>query len=222
MLGASWPAPCSKTSVASPFQVLFASLIFGAIAIAVVAAIARVLKANKTAAPVVTPRPPGGLVSADAITEAPFAKRQYFFSAAERSFYEIVRRLAPEHTVFAKVRLADLVRVQAKGREFWQRFNSISSKHVDFVLCDPQLAPVVAVELDDSSHEAEQRLKRDAFVDDVLAIASIPIVHIRAKRGYVLDEVREQLAPYLSAKSPAEAAHADAPYMPPAGWRPAL
>jgi hypothetical protein len=31
----------------------------------------------------------------------PFAKRKYFFSAAERSFYEVLRRLVPEHVVFA-------------------------------------------------------------------------------------------------------------------------
>lgn len=152
----------------------------------------------------------------------PFARRSYFFSAAERSFYEILCRLSPEHTVFAKVRLADLVRVQASGREFWQRFNSISGKHVDFVLCDDRLSPVVAIELDDSSHDQPERLQRDQFVDSVLESASLPIIHVKAKRGYVLDEIRQLLSPHLRMNSPTVTESSDAGYMPPRGWRPSV
>ena len=150
----------------------------------------------------------------------PFARRNFFFSAAERSFYEILCRLSPDHTVFAKVRLADLVRVQASGREFWQRFNSISAKHVDFVLCDAQLAPIVAIELDDGSHDEPERLARDQFVDSVLESAALPIVHVRAKRGYVLDEIRQLLAPHLRMNSTNVTDSSAATYLPPKGWRP--
>ena len=160
--------------------------------------------------------------AADSSAPPPFARRSYFFSAAERSFYEILCRLSPEHTVFAKVRLADLVRVQASGREFWQRFNSISGKHVDFVLCDEQLAPIVAIELDDSSHEEPERLARDQFVDSVLESAALPIVHVPARRGYVLDEIRQLLAPHLRMNSPTVSEPADSKYLPPKGWRPSV
>ena len=40
-----------------------------------------------------------------------------FFSTAERSFYEILRRIAPNHTIFAKVRLADLVLIRTNDPE---------------------------------------------------------------------------------------------------------
>lgn len=33
----------------------------------------------------------------------PYAKRKFFFSAAELFFYEVLRRLVPEYTVFAKI-----------------------------------------------------------------------------------------------------------------------
>lgn len=152
----------------------------------------------------------------------PYSAKKYFFSAAERSFYEVLRRLSPDHTVFAKVRLADLVHV-AKGAGNWQsHFNRINRKHLDFVLCNRDLAPVVAIELDDSSHDEEDRKARDEFVDQVLAAAGLPIAHIRAKRTYVPDEIRAALHPYLPAKSPAEVAYPDERYMPPAGWRPAF
>jgi very-short-patch-repair endonuclease len=127
----------------------------------------------------------------------PFAKREYFFSAAERSFYEVLRRLTPDHTLFAKVRLADLVRVTTKGSDWRSQQNRIDRKHVDFVLCNADLAPVLAIELDDSSHSEQRRRDRDAFVDQVLVAAAIPIVRVPARRGYQLDELRQLLSPHL-------------------------
>lgn len=152
----------------------------------------------------------------------PYSKKKYFFSAAERSFYEVLRRLAPDHTLFAKVRLADLVYVR-KGTGSWQsHFNRINRKHLDFVLCNRDLAPVVAIELDDSSHDGEEREARDEFVDQVLASAALPIVHIRAKRAYAPDDLRAALHPFLPARPPADIPHPDERYMPPKGWRPAV
>ena len=146
----------------------------------------------------------------DKPVQPPFTVRRDFFSGAEQSLYEMLCRLCPGHTVFAKVRLADLVHVQASGRDFWQRFNSICGKHVDFVLCDERLAPVVAIEL----HDDGEKLKRDAFVDTVLNTASLPIVHVRAKRGYVLDEIRQLLAPHLRIDSASVSESAEATYLP--------
>ena len=190
---------------------------FGGVAICVAAVLIR--RSSAAAKPEIGL---GRQLPFDPAAPAPFARRPYFFSAAERSFYEILCRLTPEHTVFAKVRLADLVRVQASGREFWQRFNSVSGKHVDFVLCDERLAPVVAIELDDASHEEPERLKRDQFVDSVLTSAALPIVRVRAKRGYVLDEIRQLLAPHLRMNSANVSEPGDAAYMPPKAWRPSV
>jgi very-short-patch-repair endonuclease len=117
----------------------------------------------------------------------PYVRRKYFFSAAERSFYEVLRRLLPEQTVFAKVRLADVIRVP-KGTDSWQsHHNRIDRKHLDFIICDADLAPIVAVELDDSSHDGDERRERDRFIDQALAATQFPIIHVRAKRGYQLD-----------------------------------
>jgi hypothetical protein len=52
--------------------------------------------------------------------DQPYAKKKYFFSVAERSFYEVLRRLVPTYTVFAKVRLADLI-YATKGTGAWRR-----------------------------------------------------------------------------------------------------
>src|SRR5688500_16792275 len=55
-----------------------------------------------------------------------YSKKKYLFSAAERSFYEVLKRLVPpEYTVFAKVRLADLVYVSKGAADRQSHFNRI-------------------------------------------------------------------------------------------------
>jgi len=54
--------------------------------------------------------------------------------------------------------------------------------------------PYMAIELDDRSHQREDRQKRDAFVDDVLTQAGIKIAHIWASSPYDLQTIRNQLS----------------------------
>jgi very-short-patch-repair endonuclease len=126
----------------------------------------------------------------------PYSRRNCLFSAAERSFYEILQRLTPEHTVFAKVRLAELVHVQGTvSRQM--HLNRLDRKHIDFVVCDKNLAPVFAIELDGTSHQQADSRTRDEFVDEVLAAAALPVIHVRARHAYVMDEIHRLLLPYL-------------------------
>ena len=123
----------------------------------------------------------------------PYKKKDYLLSAAERSFYEVLCSVVDNQLhVFPKVRLMDLVYLP-KGTENWQRHkNRVISKHVDFVLCDRQnIAPVLVIELDDASHEREDRRERDTFLDKALATASLPILHVAAKRSYAPKELAE-------------------------------
>src|SRR5690242_15985936 len=122
-----------------------------------------------------------------------------FFSAAERSFCEILRTIAPDHTVFAKVRLSDVMFVSPEN-EADQTSHRVQSRHLDFLVCDMTLAPVLAVQLDDSSHPRRDRNARDEFVDTLMAAAQIPIVRIPA--AYSLDDIRRLIFPHLHSLGP--------------------
>ena len=94
---------------------------------------------------------------------------------AERSFFGVLQQaVASDYQIFAKVRLADIVRpVRNPSRSGWQSaFNRVTGKHVDFVLCDTSRLGVVAViELDDRTHKTFERGVRDGLVDSALADA---------------------------------------------------
>lgn len=123
----------------------------------------------------------------------PYKRRDYLMTAAERSFYGVLCDVVDGQLhVFPKIRLLDLLYLP-KGTENRQgHMNRVMSKHVDFVLCDLQnVKPQLVIELDDSSHEREDRKERDAFVDRALEAASLPILHIAAKHTYAPKELAD-------------------------------
>ncbi len=118
-------------------------------------------------------------------------------SAAERSFFGVLRQaLSNDYQIFAKVRLADIVRpVPGPSRSGWQAaFNRITGKHVDFVICDSASLMVRAViELDDRTHQRFERSNRDSIVDAALSDAQIPVVRIQARASYAPGQLRDQI-----------------------------
>lgn len=132
----------------------------------------------------------------------PYEKQPSLFTPAERSFLGVLEQaVGSEFRIMGKVRLGDIVKVKSgldnKARQ--SAFNRIQSKHVDFIACDPNdLSIQFAVELDDKSHEREDRQDRDAFVDNVMEAAGIPIIHFQARRAYVVQEVKDTLVAKLN------------------------
>jgi hypothetical protein len=130
----------------------------------------------------------------------PYRVQRQFLSPAELSFYRVLMQAAGTRAVICpKVNLADVFAIQAQDRsDYVTHRNHIDRKHVDFLLCHPDtMQPLVAVELDDSSHERPDRQERDEFVDQVFAAAELPLLHIPARRGYVVTELAAQLTPYF-------------------------
>ena len=82
--------------------------------------------------------------------------------------------------LLSKVRIADFVEPiqQSYTREFYQWFNKINCKHIDFLICDPvTIKPIVAIELDDYTHKYNSRKDRDIFIDNVYSSINLPIIH---------------------------------------------
>jgi len=130
-----------------------------------------------------------------------YRRKPYLLSKAERSFYGVLAQAVGDKAlIFSKVRVADVLAPQ-KGlnRANWQRaFNQISAKHVDFLLCDPQECAVkLAIELDDASHGSAKRQKRDAFLEQACESSGLPLLRIKAARGYGVADIRQQVEAIL-------------------------
>jgi len=125
--------------------------------------------------------------SSEKSEDLPYVLKRYLMSKAERSFFGVLEQVADSsrYYIFPQVSLNNLVTVE-KGTGSYQAFhNKVDRKSVDFVLFDRStISPVLALELDDASHDREDRQERDAFVDRVLAKAGLPLLHVRAQAAY--------------------------------------
>lgn len=123
--------------------------------------------------------------------------RPYLLTNNEWRFYKALKPITDKYNlhILAKVRLGDLVDVK-KGLSKSERnkaYARVKSKHVDFVLANPEnLAVYCVIELDDSSHQRIDRQQRDYFVDEVCKTVKLPIIHCTGING-VEDEICDKL-----------------------------
>lgn len=117
-------------------------------------------------------------------------KKRWLLTYNEKDAYKKLQAAAGEigYTVFSKVRLLDLLE-PVSGKNYRSYFYKVQAKHVDFVLLDEKLVARCIVELDDASHDADDRKARDAFVDEVVTSVGYQIIHTRA----VTDETIAQI-----------------------------
>ena len=129
----------------------------------------------------------------------PYKTRDGFLTSAELSFYGVLTStIGSRATICPKVGLRDLFWVAA-SQDYQAHWNRISQKHVDFLLCHPQtMQPLLAIELDDSSHSSPRRQHRDADVDHIFEAAGLPLVRVPTQRSYQTQDLSTGLNPYLN------------------------
>jgi hypothetical protein len=125
-------------------------------------------------------------------------QRGRFLTTNEKSFLMTLdAALGRNYRAFAQVRLAELASpmLGANPPSRRQALNGVIAKSVDFVICDVlTLDPVAAIEVDDRSHLLPERQQRDAFVNAVFLEIGLPLMRVKARRAYSVDELRVMCA----------------------------
>ncbi|GAG00424.1 unnamed protein product [marine sediment metagenome] len=115
----------------------------------------------------------------DKVEKLPYKTRPYFLNKSEMAFFLELRKTVPgEYYIFSKVRIIDFIEPIDKANYAKWR-NKIWAKHVDFLICDQQSKPVMAIEVDGKSHRRPDRIERDKFVDKVFADTGLELQRIR-------------------------------------------
>ena len=122
-----------------------------------------------------------------------YTKNEKLLSLSEISFFHILKQIFPqEYNVFSKVRLADIISV--KGKKWQQGFNKIKAKHIDYVITEASTSKILlAIELDDSSHNTERAQKNDMVKDNALKEAGLPLLRIKAQKNYNTESIKEEI-----------------------------
>lgn len=108
-------------------------------------------------------------------TEAPwpyYTKKP--LSTPEQVLYHRLVAALPEHIVLAQVQLSRLLGVK-RGSSFNEWNNRINRMSVDFVVCAKDSTALLAIELDDKSHQKPARIEADAKKNRALADAGLQL-----------------------------------------------
>lgn len=121
----------------------------------------------------------------------PYKKKRYLLTEAEHRFFIALQEaIEDQYYIFPQIHLANLLYVP-KGTYHWKTyFNRIIQKSVDFVICEKEyLSPVLAIELNDSSHNLPDRIERDKFVEASLEKSGLPILIVLNQGSYDEDSI---------------------------------
>lgn len=99
-------------------------------------------------------------------------------SEREQVLYWRLRKVLPDQMILAQVAVSRILRVE-KGHDFRTWLNRINRMTVDFLVCLPDGTIVAAVELDDSSHDVDERALADAKKTKALESAGIKLLRFR-------------------------------------------
>jgi very-short-patch-repair endonuclease len=108
----------------------------------------------------------------------PFYEKKLLSEPEQILYHRLVKAL-PECLVLAQVQLSRMLGVRRGSGFEWR--NRISQLSVDFVVCLKDSSVVVAIELDDSSHESPKRRETDAKKDKALEDAGVPMLRWSVK-----------------------------------------
>ena len=136
----------------------------------------------------------------------PYQSQDRLLTEAEISLYRSIQQSLSLHRktedliVFAKVRIADVINPgkSLDGNDWQDALGRISSKHFDYVICAAEDSQIrLLVELDDGNQRSVKKLRRDHFLDQVCASASLPLLRIPVQQGYEPEELWQSISTKL-------------------------
>lgn len=120
---------------------------------------------------------------------ASFYKKSPLTEIEQILYYRLVSAL-PDYVVLAQVQVSRIVGMK-QFSQGW--FNKISRKSVDFLICQKNFSILAAIELDDSSHDTEERQAKDADKDAALKGAGIRMIRCRASDLPTTDAIQKMM-----------------------------
>lgn len=118
----------------------------------------------------------------------PYRCKEYLLNEAERNLFHSIGHIlqGSRYMICPKVRLADIMDLPARSQNRQEYLNRIRIRTVDFLICElPQLAPALAITLEDKSSAAKEKLS-DQFTANAIKATGLP--HLIYKRSNLPDE----------------------------------
>ena len=109
-----------------------------------------------------------------------YNRKYVIMTEREQEFYKKLKLVCGDSIlIFPQIHLSSLFFHNVKGQNFKLAFRFINRLSVDFVLVDSRnFKTLLAIELDDSTHNEKDRVKRDLIVNDIFEKANFPLLRV--------------------------------------------
>lgn len=131
-----------------------------------------------------------------------YSKKPHIISESEIQFLHVLEEVidSERYRICPQLHLDTVLNHKISGQDWRAARSRIKQKSLDFVICDRiSLAPILAIELDDSTHRRSRNAQSDAFKNDVLESCGIPL--LRFKHFYSLEDVSLKVGSVLESQS---------------------
>lgn len=124
-----------------------------------------------------------------------YKRKGFIMTKAENDFFDVINEaVGNSYYVFPQVHLSEFLDYKVKGQNWDHALHYINQKSVDYLVCDKQYRqPLLAIELDDWSHESEARQQRDANVERMLREAELPLLRFKDVKNMMTTEVAARI-----------------------------
>ncbi|MFA6982087.1 MAG: DUF2726 domain-containing protein [Patescibacteria group bacterium] len=131
-----------------------------------------------------------------------YTKKDYLLTAPEHDLFDTLMKVAgDQYYIFPQVHLSTLFDHKIFGQGWRGALSHIQRKSVDFVICDKEhIKPLLAIELDDSSHDEEDRIERDEEVEGIFEQAGVPLLRFKNRDRMNIDLVSSKIRGILDSQ----------------------
>lgn len=129
-----------------------------------------------------------------------YRKNKSLLTFQERKFLYtvLIKEVGTQYRIYVKVRFGDLIWIVNESKDKRNYSNQLQCKHIDFVLCHASsLEPVLAIELDDSSHSQYDRRESDELKNRVCDEADLPLLRVKVQSEYPISEIGAEIRKLL-------------------------
>ena len=125
--------------------------------------------------------------------EYTYVKKEHIITQHELAFYQTLHEAVSGCIIIPQAHLSMFLNHKIHGQNWSRAFSRINGKSVDFLICTNDMRPLLAIELDDITHNRPDRQQRDAFVNTIIATAHIPLLRFTTS-GWNTDTIKQQVA----------------------------
>lgn len=113
----------------------------------------------------------------------------------ELSFYrQLTTAVDGKYHIVPQAHLSTFLDHRIKGQNWRAALATVQRKSVDFLLCSKEtLRPIIAIELDDASHNRPDRISRDMLVANILISSNIQLVRFSVGEWGTVDDIRAKI-----------------------------